>query len=125
MEVFVIFIIDYPFCKEHGNVIFERIRLLQKSYNSSKSKSTMWATINFLYLIFFQFKIFNEFIFKLLTIVTLDQNKNMNMLYMKKMPKFVEDDQKKLLDGCNSTLEFFLVKHINFVFCIYLPLECK
>ena len=28
------------------------------------------------------------------------------------MPKFEQDDQKKLLDGCSTTLEFFLVKHI-------------
>ena len=28
------------------------------------------------------------------------------------MPKFEQDDQKKLLDGCCTTLEFFLVMHI-------------
>ena len=31
------------------------------------------------------------------------------------MPKFEQDDQKKLLDGCCITLEFFLVKH-NYIF---------
>ena len=40
------------------------------------------------------------------------QNENMNMLYMKKMPKFEQDDREKLLNGCSSTLEFFLIKHI-------------
>ena len=33
-----------------------------------------------------------------------------------KMPKFEQDDQKKLLDGCCTTLEFFLVKHIYIFF---------
>ena len=32
------------------------------------------------------------------------------------MPKFEQDDQKELLDGCCTTLEFFLVKHIHIYF---------
>ena len=32
------------------------------------------------------------------------------------MPKFEQDDQKRLLDGCSSTLEFFFVKNIYVFF---------
>ena len=32
------------------------------------------------------------------------------------MPKFKQDNQKKLLNGCSSTLEFFLEKHIYIFF---------
>ena len=32
------------------------------------------------------------------------------------MPKFEQVDQKKHLNGCSSTLEFFLVKHILILF---------
>ena len=34
------------------------------------------------------------------------------------MPKFDLDNQNKLLDGCSSTLEFFLVKHIYIFFLV-------
>ena len=34
------------------------------------------------------------------------------------MPKFEQDDQKKLLDGCSTTLEFFLVKS-TFIFLFW------
>ena len=35
----------------------------------------------------------------------------MNKLYIKKMPKFEQDDQK-ILGGYSSILDFFLIKHI-------------
>ena len=63
----------------------------------------------FIFNIFFNLKFFYGFIFKLLSS---DQKNDMNKLHMKKMPKFEKDGQKKLLDGCSTTLEFFLVKHI-------------
>ena len=58
---------------------------------------------------FFDLKFFYGFIFKVLNIILLDQNQNASH---EKMPKFEQNDQKKLLDGCRTTLEFFLVKHI-------------
>ena len=62
----------------------------------------MHVAINFfIFNSFFNMNFFYEFIVKVLNIVMLDQNKNMNMLYMKRMPKFEQDDQKKLLDGCS------------------------
>ena len=36
----------------------------------------------------------------------------MNMLHMKKFQSLNKMTKKKLLDGCCTTLEFFLVKHI-------------
>ena len=65
----------------------------------------------FIFNTFFNLKIFNGFIFKVLNIVSSDQNKYEHASQEKK-PKFEQDDQKKLFDGCSTTLEFFLVKHI-------------
>ena len=47
---------------------------------------------NFIVNILFNLNFFNEFVFKILNIVLSNQNKYMNMLYMKKMPKFEQDD---------------------------------
>ena len=67
--------------------------------------------------IFFNLKIFYRFVFKVLNIVSFDQEIYMNMLSMKKCQKFEQNDQKNLLDGCSSILEFFSCKaYSNFCF---------
>lgn len=53
--------------------------------------------------------------FKVINIVPTNPNKNMNMLYMKRCQNLTKMI-KKLLDGQKSTLEFFLLKHIIFLF---------
>ena len=69
----------------------------------------MWATIKISYFtMFFNLEMFHGFIFEVLHIVIADENKNRNMLHMKKMPKCEHDDPKKLVDECSSTLEFSL-----------------
>ena len=57
---------------------------MEKNYNSSKLESIMQTNVIFLYLTFINLKIFNGFLIKVLNIVIFDQNKNMNMPYMKK-----------------------------------------
>ena len=75
-------------------------------------ESIMQAAIKNLYLLFFfNLKFFYGFIFKELNIVSTDQKQYEHTSH-EKMPKFEQDDQKKLLDGCSTTLEFFLVKYI-------------
>ena len=71
----------------------------------------MRATIFLKFNTFFYFILFFGFVFKFLNIVASNQNKN-----KKKKPKFEQDVQKELLNGCSSTLEFFLVKYIYILF---------
>ena len=63
---------------------------------------------------FFNLNFFYGFVFEALNILSFDQKKNMNMLYMKKCQS-LNKMTKKLLDGYSSTLEVFLLKHI----CIF------
>ena len=60
--------------------------------------------------IIFNVNFFYGFIFKVLNIISIEPKKYEHALY-EKMPKFEQDNQKKLLNGHSSTLEFFLVKH--------------
>ena len=65
--------------------------------------------IFFIFNTFFNLKFFYGFIFKLLYIVSSDQNKNMNMLHMKKCQS-LNKMTKKLLDGCRFNFEIFSCK---------------
>ena len=49
---------------------------------------------------------------KFLNIVCPDQIQKSHIFYKKKIVMFESGHQKRVLDECNSTLEFFLVKYL-------------
>ena len=87
MEISIIFVIDFPLRKEHGNGIFENMRLVKKNIIFLQSLNLYLAQQKiYIYLIFLQIEFFNIFIFKVLYIVLVDQKYKHDL--QEKIPKY-------------------------------------
>ena len=62
---------------------------------------------------FFPIEIFFVFFLRFLNIVYLDWIHRGTLILQEKIAKFELGHQKKVLDECSSTLEFFLVKFVH------------
>ena len=91
----------------------QNVDLRKRSYKEFLVKyESEVARKKYIFDLFLQLKIFLVFFFKFLNIVYLDQIQKSHIL-QEKIAKFKLGHQKKVLDECSSTLEFFLVKYIH------------
>ena len=115
MEISTIFVIDYLFCKRTWKVIFKNIGLIKDAIILKSQNFYLGQQKNLYITFFFNWKYFYVFIFKTLNIVSIDLNRNIDFLYKKKFQSLNKTTKSLFLDGCSSTLEISLVKHV----CIF------
>ena len=83
-------------------------------YKGVKGKNkTRAPRKNFTFDFFFSIEFVFVFFLRFLNIVCPDQNHFFTLTLQEKIAKFELSHQKKVLDECSSTLEFFLEKYVH------------